>query len=57
MISKHSPKSVNVLIRDQILDKEEAILLIEETLVRGQQAIVTRISTKIDTQKSNTFII
>lgn len=54
-MSRWSPESVNVLIRHQILDEEEAILLIEETLLGGQHAIVKRISTKIDKQIFNTL--
>lgn len=55
-ISRQSPESVNVLIRHQILDEEEAILLIEEPLRWGQHVTIKCISTKIDQQIFNTLL-
>lgn len=54
-ISRRSPESVNVLIRHQIPDEEEAILLIEEPLLWGQHVTVKRISAKIDQQIFNSL--
>lgn len=46
-VSNLSPEFVDVLVRDQVLDEKEAILLVEESLLGGQYISIKRISTEI----------
>lgn len=41
-----SPELVNVLVRHQILDEDEAIFLIKESLFWGQQAFIRCVSAR-----------
>lgn len=47
-VSNLSPEFADVLVRDQVLDEKEAILLIEESLLRGQYISINCISTEIN---------